>query len=191
MTECWSSWSRVRMSRLEAGSITPVVTARLIAWPDGTQWRQLLGYGNSGCTSGFWIHRHCVTADSHHVTCFSDYRRGLDWWIDVLQPYTINSYLQAIQRYRWFTQFTVHRFLILLFLVGWDWVHLVLRPLLAYCTSHRWYMMVIIEQLVERILAGETEVLGENLPQRHSVHHRSHMTWPGLEPGPPWLEASG
>jgi hypothetical protein len=26
----------------------------------------------------------------------------------------------------------------LLLLVGWDWVHLVLRPLLAYCTSPRW-----------------------------------------------------
>jgi hypothetical protein len=28
-------------------------------------------------------------------------------------------------------------FFLLLFLVGWDWVHLVLRPLLAYCTSPR------------------------------------------------------
>jgi hypothetical protein len=25
-----------------------------------------------------------------------------------------------------------------LLLVGWDWVHLVLQPLLAYCTSPRW-----------------------------------------------------
>jgi hypothetical protein len=41
-------------------------------------------------------------------------------------------------------------------------------------------MMVIVEQLVELELAGETEVLWENLSQRHFVHHKSHMTWPDL-----------
>jgi hypothetical protein len=47
--------------------------------------------------------------------------------------------------------------------------------------------MVVI---VERRLAGETEVFGENLPQRHMVHHKSHMTRSGLEPGLPRREVS-
>jgi hypothetical protein len=34
-------------------------------------------------------------------------------------------------------------------------------------------------------LAGKTEeVLGENLSERYFVHHKSHMTGPGLETGP-------
>jgi hypothetical protein len=36
-------------------------------------------------------------------------------------------------------------------------------------------MMVIVEQL-ECELAGETEALGEDLPQCHFVHHKFHMT---------------
>jgi hypothetical protein len=43
-------------------------------------------------------------------------------------------------------------------------------------------MRVIVEQLMEWRLARETEVLGENLPQRYFVHHKSHMTRSGLEP---------
>jgi hypothetical protein len=39
-------------------------------------------------------------------------------------------------------------------------------------------------------IGGETEVLGENLPQRHFVRHKSHMITPGFEPGPPRWEAS-
>jgi hypothetical protein len=50
-------------------------------------------------------------------------------------------------------------------------------------------MMMIVEQFVECELAGETEVLGENLPQYHFVHHKSHMTFPGLERGQPLWEA--
>jgi hypothetical protein len=42
---------------------------------------------------------------------------------------------------------------------------------------------------VEWRLAGETEVLGENLLQRHFVHHKFHLTRPGIEPGPPRWEA--
>jgi hypothetical protein len=36
---------------------------------------------------------------------------------------------------------------------------------------------------VECELAGETEVLGENPQQFHFVHHKSHVTWRGLEVG--------
>jgi hypothetical protein len=51
-------------------------------------------------------------------------------------------------------------------------------------------MVVIMEQLVKGRLAGETEVLRENLPQGNFVHHKSQMTTPGLEPGPPRSEAN-
>jgi hypothetical protein len=54
---------------------------------------------------------------------------------------------------------------------------------LAYCTSPGQRMMLSVEQSVEW-LAEESEVLLENLPQYHSVHHKSHTTWPGIEHGP-------
>jgi hypothetical protein len=49
-------------------------------------------------------------------------------------------------------------------------------------------MMMIVEQSVE-FLAGETEVLEENLTQCRFVHHKSHRTWRGLVSGPPRREA--
>jgi hypothetical protein len=38
-------------------------------------------------------------------------------------------------------------------------------------------------------IGKETEVIGENVPQCHFVHHKSHMISSGLEPGPPRREA--
>jgi hypothetical protein len=36
-----------------------------------------------------------------------------------------------------------------------------------------------------KIVAGETEIFGENLPQCHIIHHESHITLFGFEPGVP------
>jgi hypothetical protein len=50
-------------------------------------------------------------------------------------------------------------------------------------------MIMNVEQSVKWELAGETEVLGENLPQCHFANHKSYKIWPGLEPWPPLREA--
>jgi hypothetical protein len=68
-----------------------------------------------------------------------------------------------------------------------------LSPLGTSATSGLSYLahvIVRVEKLVEWRLAGETEVLGENLSQRHFIHHKSQLTIPGRELGPPRLEAS-
>jgi hypothetical protein len=45
-------------------------------------------------------------------------------------------------------------------------------------------VIVRIEKLVEKTVSeGETEVLGENLPRLHFVHHKSHLPDPGVNPG--------
>jgi hypothetical protein len=50
---------------------------------------------------------------------------------------------------------------------------------------------MIVEKQMECRLAGETEVLGENLPPAPLLSiTKSHMTRPGFEPGPPRWEAS-
>jgi hypothetical protein len=49
---------------------------------------------------------------------------------------------------------------------------------------------MIVEKQMDCILAGKTEVLGENLPQRHILSiTKSDLTRPGVEPRPPRWEA--
>jgi hypothetical protein len=67
-----------------------------------------------------------------------------------------------------------------------NWVHSALQPLIGLLCQPRVIMMM--EKLVE-CLAGETELLGDNLPQCRFVHHKPHML-PGREHGPPRWEAS-
>jgi hypothetical protein len=49
--------------------------------------------------------------------------------------------------------------------------------------------MRVIVELGGMKIGRETEVRGENLPQRKIVQYKSHMTRPGLEPRPPRLKA--
>jgi hypothetical protein len=74
------------------------------------------------------------------------------------------------------------------------WGHLARRP--PFGLFHQPRMMdydkcgvTSVEQSVEWSTT-ETEVLRENLPQCGFVNHKSHMNWPGLEPGPPRFEVS-
>jgi hypothetical protein len=65
---------------------------------------------------------------------------------------------------------------------------LLLWPLTGILYQPPVIMKMIVEKQMECRLAGETKVLGGNLPQSHFVHHKPRMTGPGFEPGPPRWE---
>jgi hypothetical protein len=62
-----------------------------------------------------------------------------------------------------------------------NWVHLARRPPIGLLYLPR--VIMRMESLVEWWLAEGTEVLGGNMLQFHFVHHKSHMIWPGANPG--------
>jgi hypothetical protein len=67
-------------------------------------------------------------------------------------------------------------------------VESILGPLGTSATTGLLYLprvIVMMENLVEWRSAGETEVLGETLPQRHFVHLKSHLLDPGRRGGKP------
>jgi hypothetical protein len=76
--------------------------------------------------------------------------------------------------------------------VGCNWVHLVLRPLLTYCTSPRWYMMVTVDQLIGGMKFGWGNRSTRRKPAQMQLcpPQKSHMTWLGFKLGPPWWETS-
>jgi hypothetical protein len=62
-----------------------------------------------------------------------------------------------------------------------NWVHSTLRPLIGLLYQPR--VIKVIEKLVKWWLAGENEVLGENLSQCDFVQHKSHMLCPDANRG--------
>jgi hypothetical protein len=51
--------------------------------------------------------------------------------------------------------------------------------------AHNWLNVPAPDRESVECFAKETEVPGKTYPQCRFVHHKSHITWPRLEPGPP------
>jgi hypothetical protein len=52
-------------------------------------------------------------------------------------------------------------------------------------------LFLVMEHRWNEIDRGKPKYSKKNLSQCHFVHHKSHMHWPGIEPGPPRWETGG
>jgi hypothetical protein len=59
--------------------------------------------------------------------------------------------------------------------LGWNVTESTITEAISGLLHQPWIMMMSVEQLME-CLAGEMEVLRENLSQCRIVHYKSHMT---------------
>jgi hypothetical protein len=102
---------------------------------------------------------------------------GIYYWIFVFCNLTVfcNLYLLGLQ-IAFKEKFKDDWLLEMLFLLLFGLWGLLCQP--------RVIVKMIVEKQMEYRLAGETEVLGENLPQRH-ICPSQNLTWPdpGLNPG--------
>jgi hypothetical protein len=62
-----------------------------------------------------------------------------------------------------------------------NWVYSALQPPIGLLCQPR--VIMRMENLVELLFAGETELLGESLPQCHFAHQKPHMLCPDANPG--------
>jgi hypothetical protein len=100
----------------------------------------------------------------------------------VAQKYNHNIEFQA------FRSDTINYFSkkVLLFFLDYETIGTAATP--GLLCQPRVIMKMIVKSMIECRLAGETEVLGENLPQRHFCPSQNPTCPPGYEPGPPRWE---
>jgi hypothetical protein len=70
-----------------------------------------------------------------------------------------------------------------------EWPRSRLYERTAYCETLWWKLLFFFVFPSNEIDRGKPKYSGKNLSQCHFVHHKSHMDGPGIEPGPPRLEA--